>query len=83
MLNDRSKYLYLVFADPFMNVFEQINASFQYTNACQCRLFKNFDAFYISLRSRICRDECVRMYGKIRDIHLKPMEDILFKDRFH
>ncbi len=33
MLNDRSNYLYLVFTSPLINEFEQVNASFQHTNA--------------------------------------------------
>ncbi len=45
MLNYRSNYLYLVFASPLINEFEQINASFQHTNADQCRLFKNLNIF--------------------------------------
>ncbi len=56
MLNDTSNYLCLVFASPLINEFEQINASFQHTNADQCRLFKDLDVFYISLRSRIWKN---------------------------
>ena len=83
MLNDRSNYLYLVFASPLINEFEQINVFFQHTNADQCRLFKDLDVFYISLRSRICRDKYVRMYEKIEDTHLKPITDILFGAKFY
>ncbi len=83
MLNDRSNYLYLVYASPLINEFEQIHASFQHTNVDQCRLFKDLDALYISLRSRICRHEYVRMYEKIEGTHLKPMADILFRAKFY
>ncbi len=41
ILNDRSNYSYLVFASPFINEFEQINASFQHTNADQFHMFKD------------------------------------------
>ncbi len=83
MLNDRSNYLYLVFAAPLINEFEQINASFQHTNADQCRLFKDLDVFYMSLRSRICKNEYVQKYEKIQDAHLKPIKDIQFGAKFY
>ncbi len=78
MLHDRSNYVYLVFASPLVNEFEQINASFQHRNADQCRLFRNLNAFYLSLRSRNCRDEFERMYEKVEDIHIRPITDIPF-----
>ncbi len=85
MLHDRSNYVYLVFGSPLINEFEQINASFQHTNADQCHLFKDLNAFYISLRSRICRDEFVRMYENIEDIrvHIKHITDMLFGAKFY
>ena len=86
MLNDPSNYLpnyYLVFASPLINEFEQINAFLQHTNADHCRLFKDFDVFYISLKSRICRDEHVRKYLKIEDAHLETIKDILFGAKFY
>ena len=83
MLNDPSNYLYLIFASPLINEFEQINASFQHTNADHCRLLKDLNVFYISLRSKICRDEHVRKYLKIEDAHLKPIKDIIFGAKFY
>ncbi len=83
MLHDRPNYVYLVFASLLINEFKKINASFQHTNADHCYLYRDLNAFYISLRSRICRNELVRMYEKVENIHIRPITDIPFGARFY
>lgn len=83
MLNERSNLLYLTFALPLVNEFEQMNVLFQHTNANQCQLFDDLNTFYRSLRSRVCKPEFVNRHEQIDDSHVKDLKDIQFGAKFY
>ena len=53
MLNDETNYLFLTFMLPLIQDFEHMNAAFQATHTDICKLFKDLDVLYQSLKQQI------------------------------
>lgn len=59
-----------------------MNAAFQHTNVDQCQLFADLNIFYLSLRSRVCRDEFLKKYEIVEESHVRSVNYINFGAKF-